>query len=236
VKSRHLGGVAAAARAQAGTPGTDTTAIAPPEPNRAHDQPTLILERWELVATTDDDALLRLAGRWHPAPPARVELVRATADAIDAIAPLPPGATLADDGTWSVAFAIDAEATVRDRLILWSGGGQGVPLPAPVRPATPLVGTVQKGQAAERAQLEHELARTATVEADLRHLLDARERELAQLRSELGEQRARYATAAGELPVEEAVAPAAGPDEKPWSRADRELLDRIARAKALAGQ
>jgi hypothetical protein len=319
---------------QARTRRTDTTAIAPSDPSRAPEQPTLTLERWELVPSPTGDALLRLAGRWDPEPPARVQLVRCTPDPIDAIAPLPPGAQLESDGSWAVAFAIDAEAAIRDRLVLWPGGGQAIVLPAPVRRSAPLVGTVQEGQAAERAQremaklreqlaaahaalaaaaetpsggaaqpapaaapepasgekdetadtaegpepkrprlrraakvsadkhrealaerdaervhsarledeiaratdekrqLENELAQAGTVEADLRHLLDARERALVQLRSELSEQRARYATVAGQLPGNEAEPER---EEERWSALDQELLDRIARAKALSG-
>jgi hypothetical protein len=303
--------------------------IAPSDASPAPDQPALTLARWELVAGAGDDALLRLAGRWHPAPPEHVELVRCSADAIDAVAPLHPGPVTASDGTWSVAFAVDAAAS-SERLVLWSGAGLGVALPAPARPATPLVAKLQEEQAAERAQreiaklreqlaearaaaeaepesehlaetagaadpepdpprrllgrrapkvspnehrdvlgrleeaqaerakledeaahlsdhkrqLEQELEQAATIEADLRHLLDARERELTQLRSELAEQRARFAAVAGrphdprsDDAPEDADRPTAQPHgEKPWTGADQELLERIARAKALAGQ
>src|SRR4051812_17947065 len=130
--------------AQAPTRHTDTSSIASSDPNSAHDQPALTLERWELVATAKGEALLRLAGRWHPAAPPRVELVVCAADSIDAVAPLPPGPVPAEDGLWSVAFAVDAEAAVRDRLVLWSGAGEGVALPAPARPAVPLVAKLQE--------------------------------------------------------------------------------------------
>ena len=145
----------------------------------AADAPTLTLERWELVAT-GDQALLHVAGRWEPAPPKHVVLVRCTAEAIDTVEPLPPGATTTADGAWTVGFAIDPEAA-HDRLLLWPGAGSGVALPTPRRKAEPLVGALQDGQATVRAQ----------------------------------------------------AAPPAG---KPCSAVDQDLLDRIARAKALAGQ
>jgi len=143
------------------------------------EQPTLTLERWELVAM-GDQALLHVAGRWHPAPPPRIVLVRCTADAIDTVEPLPPGATTTDTGAWTVGFAIDPEAA-NDRLLLWPGAGSGVTLPTPRRKAEPLVGTLQR--AAEAAAQE-----------------------------------------ALRLPGE------------PRPAVDEDLLDRIARAKALAGQ
>jgi chromosome segregation ATPase len=77
----------------------------------------------------------------------------------------------------------------------------------------------------------------AVVETDLRHLLETRERELESLRQELAEQRSRYAAVASEVPpteeppaetIENATA-------EPWSRVDEDLLERLARAKSLAG-
>ena len=78
----------------------------------------------------------------------------------------------------------------------------------------------------------------AVVETDLRHLLEKRERELEAARAELAEQRTRYAAVASEVPpAEEPPADAiAGENAEPWSRVDEDLLERLARAKSLAGQ
>ena len=72
------------------------------------------------------------------------------------------------------------------------------------------------------------------VEEDLRHLLERRERELEEVRAELAEQRARYTAVASEVPPAEE--PPTPPKAEPWSRVDEDLLDRLARAKSLAGQ
>ena len=90
------------------------------------------------------------------------------------------------------------------------------------------------------AALEAELEERTQVEADLRQLLDARQEELRGARSEAAEARARLAGLATEGPA--APAPAAAPDEPepaaatPWTAADDELVQRIARAKELAGE
>ena len=74
----------------------------------------------------------------------------------------------------------------------------------------------------------------SAIEEDLRHLLERRERELEDARAELAEQRERYAAVASEVPpVEEPPTP---PRTEPWSRVDEDLLERLARAKSLAGQ
>jgi hypothetical protein len=85
------------------------------------------------------------------------------------------------------------------------------------------------GLAEQLRQLEQQLVEENVehAESDLRHLLDARERELDLLRAELAEQRSRYSAVAG--------GPAAA-SPAPWSRVDDDLLERIARAKDLAGQ
>jgi chromosome segregation ATPase len=77
------------------------------------------------------------------------------------------------------------------------------------------------------------------VEGDLRHLLEVRERELEAVRVELADYRTRYSTVASQVPPAELPEPprdAGDRDAEPWSAVDQDLLERIARAKALAGQ
>jgi hypothetical protein len=97
--------------------------------------------------------------------------------------------------------------------------------------------TARAKEAAEHVRkLQAALLQAGSVEADLRHLLETRDSELARLRAELGDQRARYANVASQIPAEDAVPPAAAEAGEPWSAVDQDLLDRIARAKQLAGQ
>jgi chromosome segregation ATPase len=91
-------------------------------------------------------------------------------------------------------------------------------------------------------QLEQQLqqrpaaATDPAVEEDLRHLLAARQRELDEVRTALNEQRARYAAVASQLTPNQLAESTEPRTEKPWTAVDEDLLDRIQRAKDLAGQ
>ncbi|GAC1324453.1 MAG: hypothetical protein NVSMB25_21990 [Thermoleophilaceae bacterium] len=97
--------------------------------------------------------------------------------------------------------------------------------------------------AAEVRQLEEKIAghestpSQASVEADLRHLLATRQRELDEARVALRTQHARYASVASQVPALAAGDPPSVPAEsKPWTAVDEDLLARITRAKEFAGQ
>ena len=96
----------------------------------------------------------------------------------------------------------------------------------------------RRAEVAERKLAAQTTSAQGVVENDLRHLLEKRERELEAVRAELAEQRTRYAAAASAVPpAEEPPADAiAGAKAEPWSRVDEDLLERLARAKSLAGQ
>jgi hypothetical protein len=85
----------------------------------------------------------------------------------------------------------------------------------------------------ERAVAAEPSPAQVAVEEDLRHLLERRERELEDARAELAEQRERYTAVASTVPPSEE--PAAEDPDAPWSRVDEDLLERLARARSLAG-
>src|SRR3981081_2725622 len=87
------------------------------------DSPSLTIDGCEVIDAGMGDALLRLRGSSTETHALDFQLYVPQGDAGHLIAPLPPGATLAGDGSWSVAFAIDpAVASERLALVATRGG------------------------------------------------------------------------------------------------------------------
>jgi chromosome segregation ATPase len=143
------------------------------------DSPALTIDACEVVDAGMGDALLRLHGSSTETDALDFQLYVPRGDAGHLIAPLPPGPTLAGDGSWSVAFAIDpAAASERLALVPTEGGVIAFtphgrhPAPAP-----------SADDRLERA-LDDLADAEATVD-QLRHRCELNERGLSELREKL---------------------------------------------------
>ena len=175
--------------------GDESTAV-PAPPAAPAQAPAFAVESCELVDVGDGDALLRLSGRWSPEPPQRLDLVSFGDGAIERIEPLPPGASIAADGLWHVAFCV-AEAATGAHLALMTPTGAAIGLPTPTRPLSAPIGPSPDEQelAAERearSEAEDRLAHALEDLSDAQALVDQfrrrcelSERGLAEFRDKL---------------------------------------------------
>src|SRR3954464_12228751 len=79
------------------------------------DRPALHVDLCQILPLDEENALLRVAGRWSvPVPPDVPGLVGRAA----LVAPLPPGAGIDRAGLWSAGFEVSAEAAEADLALV----------------------------------------------------------------------------------------------------------------------
>lgn len=167
---------------------------APMQATTSHERPVLTPALCELVdAGAADSLLLRIAGRWSPATPIGAELFVSGGESGDVVKPLPPGPVVAEDGLWSVAFAVPPRAAeVQMALVTRATGGLMLPSLSVGREAAdgperrPAERVLPQLSAEERlAQALDDLADANAVASQLRRRCELSERGLNEFRDKL---------------------------------------------------